>query len=372
MNITTIHNNLAKKFKDNPQDRKDAKNLEEFLNYIVYNRVIKNNYGENPLEKWMNEETRSILQESSYIKKLKINYEEGKIGARQLGQYGEEGFSYLIANAISLLEKDKILEDSEIEKIIQQVIIGDVQATMISQPIFEKIVKNTEEQIKDAEKKAYANLFRKYGVFALKQGKIDINFAKLELIVKSNSFAERLSQMTASVKNYNKYTIHLEEVSLLKAMQGYYYATNKRSANLKTNEFINNKYLTFIANKVEEDLPHIKHIVELYALTGMGQVYIDKIKKTAIESKLGAKFLIANIRRNKKIFVIPSSSLGQLALSEVKDTSSNYFRFGNEGKLKDLELIEKQKGKMQAIHHYVDVSLNVYQAGKAIDKNSWN
>lgn len=375
INNTTLgqmHSKLDANFIRAVQDEKDAKDLQEFFNYIVYDEAFEEK-GKNPFQKLVTSTLKEELQNSQYVKNLHINYKEGVRGhsINDLGRYGEEGFSFLITSAISILENngklEKDLNDSLSNmlkgKKIEDSIIGDMQATMLSKTVLKSI---SNEAVKQGNKKAFQSLFKKYGVFALRQGKIDINMSQLDLTVNSNSYAKRLAKLTSSVKNYNKNLVSLENVSVLKAMQGFFYAMTRQRDVKK----INDSYTNILKPKLSDEniLPHIEHIVNLYALTGMGQVYINKVTKQMIESKLGAKFFMVNQRASKKIYVIPTSSLGWLGLHK-KEFGKNIdvgFRYGKYGNQLSANIISPSEK-----HAYIKVSLNVDIASstlKGLDK----
>lgn len=358
--IQSFHTKLASKFKRNVNDEKDAKELEDFFNYIAYG---KEGSQENPFIKAIDANLRDQLQNSSYIKNLKINYKKDVITPYKLGQYGEEGFAYLINLAILALEKKKLTEkDLNLEEQVKDIIIGDVQATMLSKEILKKIAQEAEKEgnKKLKKSKAFYGLYKKYGVFALKQGKIDINMAQLNLNINSSSQAKRLSKLSASIKNYSTNIIHLEKVSILKSIQAYHYAVTKQRNISKINKEFFKYYIDSNLKDKDNFLPHIQHIVSLYGLTGMGQVYIDKTSKTAVESKLGAKFLMGNIRKDGNIIVIPTSSLGAISLLEGEDKTDVGFRYGG-GKEKQIDF-----PSLTQMHRTVDVSLDISIANQII------
>lgn len=363
-NPDIMHNTLQSNFKRNANEEEDAKQLQEFFEYIIYDKDRSN--GNNPFLKLLSASIREELQKNTYVQNMKINNTSSELK----GKYGEEGFAYLINSAIALLVNSDRCEQ-ELQQVFNQldkqditkVVMGDMQASMLSKTVLKQIVQESVKLGQEQAPKAYLSLFGKYGTFALRQGKIDVDMGRLELDTKSNSLAKRLSKITATIKNYNANVVHLETVSILKALQGYYYAVTRVRDVKKINKSYENYLLQHVSD--ENGLQHIQHIVNIYALTGMGQVYIDRAKHTMVESKLGAKFLMVNQRKAKKVYIIPTSSVSSLAINDKeKDVG---FRYGGRGRLTKPQLVEKTKNGLAAKHAFIDVSLNVYKASRALN-----
>jgi hypothetical protein len=185
--------------------------------------------------------------------------------------------------------------------------------------------------------------------------------ARLSLDIQTNSFAQRLAKITMTIKNYSSNMIHLEKVSVLKAYQAYHLAVT-RARDIKK---INKNYDKIIAKIIkarqdkEKDFAHIGHFVNMYALTGMGQTYIDTthieqtMNASMVQARLGARFLMVNQRSSKRIYVIPTASIAQFAFQE-----DSVFYYGKQGASSKLVMNSNNKN--------IDVSLNIYEAHKQI------
>lgn len=320
--LNEIHNQLKNKFKDSAKDIKDAQQLEDFFNYLVYDKNV--NIDNNPFLKNMSNETKKLIQNSSYIKELNILRTVG--GQQQLsGQAGEEALSYLILQAIAQLDKTiKEQLEANAEELVEKIIMGNVQATTLSKEVAEQIVSRA---AKNGEK-AMKNTKQQYGVYAFRQGKIDINTNLLGITITTSPEVERLLHLSASVKNYQRYVIHLETVNRKKAYQGIMANLYPSMSGHQTSAIFDYYYSRKAVRTSEVAAKHFLHITNLYALSGLGQIYIDRTNNTVIEENLGARFLIANIA-NKEIIVIPVS---QIASSLHDKKYGDLFSYENKEK----------------------------------------
>lgn len=358
--LKKMHDILKKKFKKT-KDLTDFKNLQEFLQFIVFddekNEIDNKN---NPFAKFANQALKDELRKSPYVQNLYKNFSFGVTTATKLGEYGEQGFSFLLAQAINILEKNgEIEKDENLKNTIEKIIIGKEEATMMPKKVLKKISDEVRLQ-GQSNIKTFRGLFKKYGVFALKQGKIDIDMARFQFNVNQNQLAKKLSSLAVTVKNYSKDIIHLENVNVLKAYQACHYAITRQRNVKEINKEYDEIFLPIL--KEYEVLHHMTHIVNLYALTGMGQSYIDKVNLSMVQTKLGADTLAVSQRKSKKIYIIPTADIAALSLDtvEVGPNVDSGFRYGKEGRLTVPELKNNKQ---------IDVSLDVYQAHKQIFKN---
>lgn len=331
------HRALQDKFKDNIEDIKLAQDLEEFFNYIVYDTENTTLSKSNMFSKNINNELRNQLRNSTYIKKLNILHNVG--GQQQLsGQAGEEAISFLLLQAIQNIEQNnkvKTLLSENIDKLVKQMVIGDWRATTVTEGMAKEIVDNAVTQ----GKKQLTGLKKEYGVYALRQGKVDIDTSQIILEYDFSDEARKLLNLTASVKNYQRATVHLETVNRQKAYQGIMATLYPDLSNFET-EKIYSYYYEKQKNKNSDYLSeHFLHIVNLYALAGLGQTYFKKFNEIdyqTINFALGARFLIANISSLKKIIVVP---VAEIATNIAKSKYKGLFSY--EGK--EVATWENQK-----------------------------
>ena len=302
-----VHKSLLSRFKDNQQDIQLAKDLEEFFNYIVYDTDKATLNDTNMFNKNLNEELRNQLRNSPYIQKLNELHNVG--GQKQLsGQAGEEAISFLLLQAIQNIEQSPIL-NTNIEKLVDQMITGQWQATTATEGLAKEIIDKAIQINNKNPGKGFNSLRKKYGVFGLRQGKVDIDTGQLILDHDFSSKAKQLLNLTTSVKNYQRATIHLETVNRQKAYQGIMATLYPDLSGHATQE-IYNYYYEKQKDKNNDFLSeHFLHIVNLYALTGLGQMYFDKINYQTVTYSLGARFLIANISSLRKIIVVPTAEI---------------------------------------------------------------
>ena len=299
--LNAIHNRLSNDFKINKDEEEVARQLELFLNYVVYgqNQSFPSN-----LNELLSKEVAEEIRKDPLI----MNLFKGKIiNSNQKGKIGEEAFSRMILKIlqpkIQQLSSDKDFQDA-----IQQVMIGNMSTTIINKKIANKFSQEIQQSLEKGK------TIRRYTEYGARAGKIDIDFSRLDISAQLTPFAQQLLKITATVKNYSDFSIHLENVNIRKA---YLAIMTELYPNMKQ-ETINN---FFKYNHGEQEEQHLSHLMNLYALTGYGQVYIDKMRHT-LERKY-AKYLMYNNNAAQKIIVRTTNSIIQNSI--FKKTDSNAF-----------------------------------------------
>lgn len=316
--LNAIHNRLSNDFKINKDEEEVARQLELFLNYVVYGQ---NQSFPSDLNELLNKEVAEEIRKDPLIM---ILFNKGQTNSNQKGKIGEEAFSRMILKIlqpqIQQLSSDKNFQDA-----IQQVIIGNMPATIINKKIANKFSQEIQQSLEKGKS------IRRYTEYAARAGKIDIDFSRLDVSAKLTPFAQQLLKITATVKNYSDFSIHLENVNTRKA---YLAIMTELYPNMKQ-KTINN---FFKYNHGEQEEQHLSHLMNLYALTGYGQVYIDKMRHT-LERKY-AKYLMYNNSAAQKIIIRTTNSIIQNSIFNKK-TNSNAFssRLKSNKKAYSIELL---------------------------------
>lgn len=272
--LNGLHKRLASKFKVDGEEVAIAQSLEDFLNFVVYGKGLPKNF--NSLEGLLTMELAEQLKTDPRLTALfKTTYKKGLSG--------EQAFAYAIkriveSKAPSILEK--ISDD------LHEVVIGGKTATIVSQ----KVQNELERELITKGEKANTRL---YTQFDARAGKIDVDMTQVNFSAELTGYAQRLMQITASVKNYSDIVVHLENLNREKALQSIMSETypSMSPASLEG-------YAQALSNNINFE-EHILHLSYVYSLTGYGQVYIDKVEES-IERKF-AKYLMYN--NNKEQFI---------------------------------------------------------------------
>ena len=91
--LDALHKRMESKFKTGQTaTEKQARELEEFFNYIIYDKNPVNKT--NSFIKGIDSETRKLLAQSPYISRLRLG--TGTKSSYELGVEGEQGFAYLL------------------------------------------------------------------------------------------------------------------------------------------------------------------------------------------------------------------------------------------------------------------------------------
>ena len=310
--LIEVHNKLVAQFQDNKQDIKTAEALEKFLNYVIYpekNSTFPQNKQDSDIAAVLTEELAIKLRKDNKLKKLFTGENASdNISNLSKGDMGEEAFARALYKIIKNASQKRM---PTMKKSLENVIIGNAQATVLIDGFREEAEKEINKQLQAGKKISLSN----YTQFGLRKGKVDIDMQELKITADLNSFAKELLNITASVKNYSNFSIHLEDLNRKKAIQ----AIMSENGEFFNNEDINN-LLTALSEDVEMQ-KHINHISYLYALTGYGQTYIFKnVKNTKAKlEKQYAKFLMYN---NAKAQIIKVKSTNEIIKNMLEESSA--------------------------------------------------
>lgn len=298
--LRTIHNEIIFTQPEVDKDIKTAQYLEEFFNLVVYNKTLSE---ENPIIKELNDEWLNTLRSSNKIKALA----EIQTTNTKKGSVGEEGFAELLYQLIDKCTKGAIENSFESKAFI----IGNKSATLMEGKQIEAINKTFQNKVsKELEQIFKKKSLRQYTMWDAKAGKIDLSThiasSKITIENQDTPFLEELLNISASVKNYSDFSIHLENVNRKKA----YLAIASKLYPDKTEPRLHFEYETYFSlSKGNEAInTHMSHLINLYALTGYGQVYIDKQAKEEIISQF-ANYLFYNNPSKQKIYVFSTKQI---------------------------------------------------------------
>lgn len=311
--LNQAHSHLESVFNANiNKDIKLARELEQLLNYIIYDKDTS--LSSNSLWKALNNTARQNLKNNNNLKHL---------FSLQGGLAGEEAFASAIAEIIQGIEPKL---NQQITNNIKDFIIGDQQATIVSQ----RIAKNAAQELKRQIDKDLKNIsIKEYSSWKARMGKIDVDFSSIEIEGKIHSKAKQLLNITASIKNYSSFRVSLEKVNKKKA---YLAIMSEAKPKLEKKGLEDLWKIYQIERKNNDPIveTHIQHLINVYALTGYGQTYINKAKQE-LERKF-ARFLMLNnipaqeikIQSTKKI-VVDTILRGDSAGFASRITSSNKY-----------------------------------------------
>lgn len=299
--LQQAHNHLLSEFGDYEKDSALAQQLEDFLNYVVYDKIPPSNSFDEIL-------TKDIADQLKQNTSLVNLFKQGS--SKTVGKKGEKAFAQAILEIVKLIQPD-ILQHT-MQTNLKKAIIGQMSATVLAQTITDEEANQLEQQLNSKKS------IRKYSLWAARSGKIDVDTSYVEITGEPTPLAKQLLNITASVKNYSSFKIHLENVNRKKA---YLAIVSEAYPNYNKNELegLWQKYqVDHIGNDaaVEE---HLQHLINLYALTGYGQAYINKAKG-AIERKY-ARFLMMNNRSANEIRI---QSTKKIVLDELMNGSSGF------------------------------------------------
>lgn len=310
--LDDFHKKMQRQFKAKAEDSQLAKDLEDFLNYVVYNREIVGEKS-NDLQALMNNELIESFRNDPIIIKLF----QGKVRGVRKGEAGERAFALSLLKIIQhniSSEKTKEVIALEMEKAIKDegVIIGKQLATVISE-------RNSKAVLKEIQSKKSIS---KYTDFKPRQGKVDIDMgqANIDIDISPTSLAAKLLNITATVKNYSSFSIHLEYVNSRKAYMAIVSELDKKYSSKAIDRMYKQYYET--QELVSDHIvgTHLNHFMNIYALSGYGQVYITE---TDLERKY-AKFLMYN---NTKEQVIKILSTNQIIRESIFDNEGDLGAF---------------------------------------------
>ena len=246
--LNDLHRSLDLKFKET-QSKEQAKQLEDFFNYIVY--------GAN------NVDLNGILTKELADAVIKNNpelierFKQVGASSSETGQIGEQAFANLIARTIeakvdgSKIKIDTILGGQELTKVIEGV---------------------NEEAIEEVDLDLTQELSKLYRYYQPKQQKTDIKGVEINLDLSPE--AQWLLELSATVKNYQSNRVTLGSASNKKALQAILASANDIPLEHKIQY---QKMLGQVrgVRVAKTDQEHLRHIRQIYELTGLGQINTD-------------------------------------------------------------------------------------------------
>lgn len=325
INLKDIHNDFVKQLTAYEQDAQEAAELEELLQFL-YNSP--NNQGlskDNPFQ-ILTQDYLNILRDD--ITKLLSNSNEAMrttLNTAKNLQLWEKN-EYIIGKVFSDIIHaaiDKSIKNEEIKDFSQldfkKTLMGKETATTIKRGI-----KNLKDSTIETQ-------------WARRFGKIDVSGERL-LSLNENyeikpELLNKLLALSASVKTYKDFTLHLERVNHYKALDGiinFLYA--KQDAKSPNSQITYFKLRQKIRNKQGNINTHLNHIVQIYALTGIGQTYYIKNENSiSIDDaiKTFARFLIYISPDGQKVRVFSTAQLIKENILNIPKTSpviEGYFK----------------------------------------------
>ena len=246
--LNDLHRSLDLKFKES-KSKEQARQLEEFFNYIVYNSNPTN------LNGILTMELADVIKKNN----PEIAEQFKKIGttSSETGQMGEKAFADLIARTIETkLNGEKIQIDS---------LLGGQELTKIIEGV-------KEEAIEDVNADLTASLMELYRYYSPKQQKTDIKGVSVNIELSPE--AQWLLDLSATVKNYQSNRVTLGSASNKKALQSILFSANDipMAQKIQYQKMLGN---TRGVRAAKADQEHLRHIRQIYELTGLGQISVD-------------------------------------------------------------------------------------------------
>lgn len=300
--LSTAHSRLLLEFGDFKDDAALAQQLEDFLNYVIYNKMSSSN----PFDEILTQEIADQLKQNTSLINL---FKQGS--SKTVGKKGEKAFAQAILEIVNLIQPE-ILQHT-MQTNLKKAIIGQMSATVLAQTITDKEAKELEQQLNSKKS------IRKYSSWNARSGKIDVDTSYVEIIGEPSPLAEQLLNITASVKNYSSFKVHLENVDRKKA----YLAIVSEAYPDYNKEELEGLWQKYQIDHIGNDAvveQHLQHLINLYALTGYGQAYINKAKGV-IERKY-ARFLMMNNRSSQEIKI---QSTKKIVLDELMGNGASGF-----------------------------------------------
>lgn len=310
--LDAVHKSIFNDF-ELESDKQMAADLTYFFNWIIYDQEIGS---KDKLSFYM----QSILKKN-FIGKLKndTNLRELFSGAgaqHQQGDNAEKGFAQLldelILASVDGVQRKAATSDSLI--VGKKMTSVKIDLTKIPERYLESFKNNLDRKTRTLKQSN-----DKYYQFIGKQGKDDISTQgkyTFTIVAGLSGEAQRLLNLTASVKSYKEMEIHLERVNKLKAYSAIISDlkdVDEQTANLLYEDYYGNKPRKRKSKNVTE---HLNHLISVYALTGKGQVDINEfgqIEQDAVEHF--SQYLFYNNYTQRKIYVFSTreiiSQLGQ-------------------------------------------------------------
>lgn len=290
-NLNRAHKSLNDAFKTSAQDAKLAQRLEKFLNYVVYNKGIIDNGSP---DSFFTKELADKIRNQPEIVQL-----FGKAG----GLEGEQAFATMM---LAIIQQS--VPSVDIKNMVDKVIIGDQMATVASQAMLQNASNEIQANL------AKGKSIREYTAWNARQGKIDVDMSEIHIEGDFKPEVYELLKITASVKNYTDFNIHLERVNVEKAYMAIMSEAYPKKKSAKELQQMYQDYYEAKTKAADAEVStHISHLVNAYALTGYGQAYYSKGDAAAIEKKY-AKFLMVNNRAAQQIAI---RSTGDIIKNEI-------------------------------------------------------
>lgn len=314
--LMATHAAIESNFAESAEDEALARRLEDFLNFVVYKKMPPSNEFDTIL-------TQEIAEELRKDTRLLHLFKSGE----GVGVKGENAFAKAIIKTVDLIQPG-LLAKSNMTENIKQAIIGNTSATIVAQNLSNEMATGLQKQL-EAHKS-----IRQYSLWNARQGKIDVDTSLVQITGEPTPLAKQLLNITASIKNYSSFKVHLEKVDRHKAYLAIVSEAYPEKDKAGLEDLYQQYQIEHINNNpiVEE---HIQHLINLYALTGYGQAYINKAQGI-IERKF-AKFLMVNNRAEGVIKIRSTKAI-------VKDSI-----FGNKG---GFAFRKTSKGKFD-IHYHI-------------------
>lgn len=301
--LKNIHSRLELAFQDSQEDVELAKQLEDFLNYVVYNKIPP----VNTFDDFLTQEIADQLKENASLMRLFKTK-----SSKRAGKKGEKAFAQAILEIVNLMQPNLITNKTETN--LKKVIVGEESATVFAQNLSSDMAEELKKLLKSKKS------VRKYSSWDARAGKIDVDMSGVTCIGEPNELAKKLIAATASVKNYSSFNIGLEKVDRQKA----YMAVISEIYPEMTKETLESSWEYYNFEHLYENPEienHLQHLINLYALTGYGQAYIDRAKNTIVRKY--AKFLMVNNRSKGEIKIQSTKSIIYNEL--IKNTTNNNF-----------------------------------------------
>ena len=306
-------------------DESVARDLEKLFNAIVYNIDYSND--KDFYSKFKNLLNNQLIQNLSNNPDLKELF-SGAGTINEIGENAETGFAWIMGELVQAAT-DKILTEEERAAIK----IGKDPSTVIVDlnkyaEIFPK--KYMEYISKELQKRKAQQIDDDLWRFAYRSGKADLSTKHIEVVGTLSEPYQKLLSINASIKNYKKTMVRLEEVDVLKGYYGivssYRHGDN---INYKNDEatlarLYRDYYVTYRLADNPTVTNHFNHMLGTYALTGMGTVSKASIENPDKRDTF-VDFVFFNHHIKKHIYVFSTRKLIEQLLnkSETAAIQSN-------------------------------------------------
>lgn len=330
--LDLIHKELLTEFEQGmEEDIQIAQELEQFLNYAIYNTGA---WAETDVQTLSGLLTQELLENITNDQSLKNLFTTKGKNSRLRGKRGERAFAEVIMRIlrqeIPQLEKSAASLASQLLSSNQHIIVGKQSTTIqLTDSVIQAIQKYEQASIKPIQDQLYYRT-------RYTSGKNDIDTSILEIVKGWSPQAQKLIGLTASVKNYNDFRVHLENLNAQKA----YLAIVTQLKNITENEAQALYIKYYLSKEIPADLTvtgHLQHLSMIYALTGFGQYAFDTISAQLILQKY-SRFLMYN-----------NASASKIIIKSTKDIVAQLI--GNSSNKSSLS-IRESKGLQQVSYYF--------------------